>query len=447
MIHQRKNNWLATFLVAGVILLVIAGLALLGSYFTLSRQPSAAAPVAKPIEAVQGGAVAPDLAVLTLAGEDDGRIIGAARSAGELETAYATLAYSTLLSDSARGGDWVLLAEDFAKRGDLTRAAVAYRAAMDMASLAPTLGDQARADLSLQAARGWHRLTQKAQARLALAQAEEIARHGLSMLPAQRRSTLVRAIELLRSMGETDAAQTLNAQLAVASQGPGVQVEPPGVALPGLRGSIVLPSEVATAIAERQAAAAAMAARWLATDEQERAALSAALGAALEAEDAVRTQAYGRLGELSSADRLALLHDRIAWLTVRYRVARGGYGTSLVPAWEVEVDAIGQALQAAYIELINGYGQRIDTLDAEALDFARVELLRQGLLWSRLDLFPGDVEENLAQQLADASSQLRARLGEVGLTVAPSEESGMRFYVLTGSDGPDGQRAEGQGGS
>ena len=53
-----------------------------------------------PQAAIQAGAIAPDIAVLTLAGEPDDRIIRAALDAGERETAYATLAYSVLLPDT-----------------------------------------------------------------------------------------------------------------------------------------------------------------------------------------------------------------------------------------------------------------------------------------------------------------------------------------------------------
>jgi len=440
MTKASRRDWLGYSLVAGVALLAIAGIALLGSYFIYARRAPDALPILAPTHSVQPGSVAPDLAVLTLAGEDDARIIRAARSAGEMETAFATLAYSTLIPDSSRAGEWLLLAADLAER-DPARAASAYRTVMDLASLAPSLGDQSRVDLSLRAAEGFSALGQGALGRLAVGQAEQIARHGLSLLPAQRRLALTQVIEVLGKMGERDAAQLLRSQLTSASQGPGVEVSPALNRLPELRGSIVLPSEVAVAIADRQAAAAALAARWLAADEPERAELTATLGAALEAEDAARIRAYESLGELSPADRLAMLHDRIAWLTIKYRAARGGYGVSLVPAWDAQADSLAQELEQTYMDLVNGYGQQVDTLEADALDQARVDLLRQALLWSRLGLFPGDVEPALAAQLQDASAQLRERMGDVGLTITPSDSSGVRLYILAGPEGPASEQA------
>jgi hypothetical protein len=441
MTPQRKPNWLLYALIAVVVILAVSGLALLGSYFTLARRAAAMVPVTIPTDALQAGAIAPDLAVLTLAGEDDERILRAARDAGETETSYATLAYSTLLADSARSGAWLLLADEAVTR-DTARARMAYRVALDMVGLAPNLGDLARADIALQAADGFFELKQQAVARMALEEAEQIARHGLSLLPAQRRAILVRVVAMLRRMGEMEAAQALSDELASASLGPGVEVQVVEPMLLALRGSSSLPPEVAVAVAARQQAAAALAARWLAEPEPERAALATALGDALQAEDAARMAAYARLGDLAPADRLALLHDRAHWLTIKHRAARGAYGTSLVPVWEGDATAIAQELAATYTELINGYGRQVDTLPAEQQETARVELLRMGLLWSRLGLFPGDAENVLAEQLTDALGQLRTQMGNAGLAIQPHDAAGYRFYVLSGPDGLDKQQAE-----
>jgi hypothetical protein len=124
----------------------------------------------------------------------------------------------------------------------------------------------------------------------------------------------------------------LSQGLAEASRGPAVQVIPPLSLLSSLRGSTVLPSEVAAAISQRQEAAANLAARWLAAEAVERTALATTLGDALLAEDQARTDAYARLGDLSEADRLALLHDRITWLGIK--IAPPADIISLVPSWE-----------------------------------------------------------------------------------------------------------------
>ena len=446
MSHQNKNQWITYALLGGFLILTVAGVVLLAGYFSGRNRAVVQMPTQTALASVEANNVAPDLAVLTLAGEDDERIIRAARDAGELETAYTGLAYSTLLSDSSRSGLWLLLANDLITQGDAGRALVAYNAAMDLAALAPELSDLARADISLQAADGYAELAAGPAAQLALAQAEEIARNGLSLLPAQRRAILTRVIAALRKAGDADAANALNAQLARAGAGVGVEIAAPSPVLTGLRGSIVLPPEVAAAISQRQGAAAALAARWLAAEADERTALASALGDALLAEDAARMDAYARLGDLNDADRLALLYDQVAWQTIKYRAANRAYGVSLVPAWEAQTEAIAQGVAAAYTELINSYGRRLDSLDTASLNVARVELLRQGLLWSELGLFPGDAGGELGRQLVEASGQLRLRLGDIGLSIAINEETGVPFYILRSGDAPIPQAGEQGGG-
>lgn len=429
MKQTPKRNWLLIALAAGMVILIVAGLALLGTYFYLSRQTAAGIQWLNPVEAVRTDAIAPDLAVLTLAGEPDERVIQAALDAGELETAYATLAYSTLLPDTLRSGHWLLLAPRYVERDPL-RAAVCYAAALDHAALAPTLSDNARADLALQAGRGFVALKQPEVARLALAEAESIAQHSPILLPSQRRETLAQVAATYQALGDTQAAAALRARLDTASAGPGVKIEPVPQLLPQLHGSVTLPETVTAAIIAREDAAANLAARWLAAAPDARAALTITLGQALRAEDIARAGFYSGATDLPQEDQLALLHDRVAWLTVKLRVAAGAYGADLAPEWRGEQEQLRSELTAAYTDLVNGYGQQLDSLDVADASIARVELLRQAMLWVRLGLFPGNVEELLSGQLGEAASALWSRQGGVGLTVVSQQAAGRRFYLL-----------------
>ncbi|MGQ9841000.1 MAG: hypothetical protein ACUVR4_10885 [Anaerolineae bacterium] len=421
-------------------LLTVIGLVLLGLYFFTSRQLTP--PVAgwrDPISLVTPEAVAADLAVLTLAGEGDDRVIRAALEAGEVETAYATLAYSVLLPDSARSGHWLLLAGDYRAR-DAGRAAVCYQAALDLASLGPSLSDLARADVSLQVARGYGDLQQRWVAPLALAQAENIARYSLTLLPAQRRSLLLQVISAYEALGEAQLAGALRSRLDLYAAGAGMSGVLPSQLLPSLRGAVVLPQAVTAALAQRQAAAANLAGRWFSVAPAARASLADALGQALRNEDAARLEWYAGADALSMADRLPLWHDQVAWLTVKYRVAGRGYGLSLVPEWEQERAELAAALAGAYTDLINGYGQQLAQLDPLGAAQARLELLRQGVLWARLGLFPDrGAEALLSEQLAEASRQLWTRQGGMGLTIVVQDVQGQRFYLLSGADSPAGQ--------
>jgi hypothetical protein len=429
----RSPNWLLVALVAGVIVLALVGVALLGAYFILSRQHAADAGWVNPVEVVQGKAVAPDLAILTLAGEPDDRIIRAALDSREPETAYATLTHSTLLPDNLRSGGWLLLARNYQQQ-DPARAEIGYQVALDLAALGPNLGDMSRADLSLQAARGYAALGKSQIARLALAQAENIGRYSLSLLPAQRRTLLDQVADVYQLLGDAASARTLREQIDAYAAGPGVTVPAGAPLLPTLRGGVVLPQSVASAMAARQQAAADLAARWLSSSSTSRETLTQALGRSLIDEDAAREEFYAGADTLPLSDRLALLHDKLAWLAVKYRAAQGGYGISLAPDWEAQVGDIRTTLASTYTELINGYGEQLDTLDASEAAQARVELLRQGVLWSRLGLFQDHAEETLSQQLVDASSQLWTRQGGAGLTLIVQDVGDRRLYLLSGSE-------------
>ena len=423
-----------TGIIIAVAVLAVAGLALIGAYFYLSRQPAVVdSGWVNPQALARGSNIAPDLAVLTLAGEPDDRIIRASLDANERETAYATLAYSMLLPDTVRGGQWLVMANAFADEPG--RASTAYQAAMDIAALGPALNDQARADISLQASRGYQNLEQPALASLAVAQAENIARYSLTLLPAQRRSVLTQVAAAYERLAQPDAATRVRANLASYSAGPGVVIESATPLLPTLRGAVVLPADVGAALAARQQAAARLAAQWLAAQPAERDALAQGLSDALVAEDTARAAFYEASANLSLADRLALLHDRINWLSIKLRALKGGYGVTLAPEWAAQSADIEAALAQAYTDLVNGYGQQLDTLDAVEALTARVELLRGSMQWVRLGLF-GDqtVEESLRPQLTEASKELWQRQGGAGLTIISQDEQGLALYLLAGAD-------------
>jgi hypothetical protein len=432
-----RSNAVLVALVASAVLLAAAGVGLLATYFRLTAEETRVVQPSSPIEAIRADQVAPDLAVLPLAGELDERVISAALDAGEMETAFAGLAYAVLLPDSVRSGRWLLLANRF-RISDPERARLADLAALDQVALAPYLSDVARADIALQAARNLLADDQRDMARLALQEAESIAKFSLSMIPAQRRRALTQLVDLYADFGDAQAAGALRSRLEAASSGPGIAGETLPQLLPTLRGSIVLSPEVTEAIVTRQGAAARLAAGWLSAPPSQRQALTEDLAAALIAEDHARQLLYADPDRLELADRLALWHDQITWLTVKTRVAHGDYGLSLVAAWEEEAEAIRAALIDAYYALVNGYGQQLDVLSPAESIPARVELRRQAVQWTRLGLFPdpdGETETALREQLLEASSQLWTRQGNAGLAIVVQEVGGRRFYLLSGASG------------
>jgi hypothetical protein len=130
-----------------------------------------------------------------------------------------------------------------------------------------------------------------------------------------------------------------------------------------------------------------------------------------------------------------MMHDRVAWLTLKYRVARGDFNTSLVSDWDSRADEIGSELSAAYTDLINAYGRQLDTLDAAASTQGSMQLLQQALLWVRLGLFPDQAaaEPKLRDQLVDVSQQMWTRRGGAGLVVVAQDVQGETYYLMAGS--------------
>ena len=122
-----------------------------------------------------------------------------------------------------------------------------------------------RAELSLQAARGFAALAKDKLARLALTQAESIARDSVTLLPAQRRSLLGQVADVYQTLGDTKAARNIREHIDANAAGPGIAVNTGSQLLPTLRGGVVLPEAVVSAMAARQNTAADMAARWLST--------------------------------------------------------------------------------------------------------------------------------------------------------------------------------------
>jgi hypothetical protein len=100
---KRRRSGLLTFLLVAAVLLAVAGVILVSMYFYL--RGSTELPTALPEEpwaAVEVEAISPPLALRTLAGEEEVDTVRAALSVGDLDSTYATLVFSSSLSDAER---------------------------------------------------------------------------------------------------------------------------------------------------------------------------------------------------------------------------------------------------------------------------------------------------------------------------------------------------------
>jgi hypothetical protein len=161
----------------------------------------------------------------------------------------------------------------------------------------------------------------------------------------------------------------------------------------------------------------AEAARWIAAQELAVNMVSGsappekieALGQALMAEDLLKRPYYQ--AEFANTTQLSkkvdFIQAQINWLSIKYRVARQGYGLSLVPEWEEQAEQIRAELTKSYESLYALYADLVVALPEVAqIDRATAERLRTEVLAGELGRYPNYPEEQRRAQLLDAAQTL-----------------------------------------
>lgn len=107
--------------------------------------------------------------------------------------------------------------------------------------------------------------------------------------------------------------------------------------------------------------------------------------------------------------KIGIAKARVDWLIIKYRIALGGYGVQLVPAWTDDLADIRAELNAAHGELHNAYDEQIRTFsDDTAVDRAWFHLLRFEIEQGMLGLYPDYPEEELLSRLTEVTERLIA---------------------------------------
>jgi hypothetical protein len=135
--------------------------------------------------------------------------------------------------------------------------------------------------------------------------------------------------------------------------------------------------------------------------------LIADLSDALLAEDDTRQAYYDRqIAQTKDvAVQIALWRDKIAWLALKYRVARGAFGVSLVSDWEKDRAAIADAEGAAWDELFRlSEAQAAGLPKAPDSAPAQEDILRQELIAARWGWSIATPEQDAIEKL-DAVTQ------------------------------------------
>jgi hypothetical protein len=440
---ESIRKWLFFILASGFLIFVLAGIVAFGAYFFTSRREASLSSWSDPIAHLETDNVKPALALLPLAAVPSSEAFSQALEASELESAYSTLAFSLDLSERERVGSFLLLARRYAEAGNTTKAKLCYRQASDIATLSPVLSDFTRADAYLQVGRGLASLREQGEAKLNYDQAYTIALYSPYLKKAHQKSILDKLVSAYEAISESQRAEeVLNQSAALDLEvSDSTEPEPADKDREFLLGRpnepTLTPQEVAEAEAARREAARNLSDYLLATLKQPPNNLMVNLSHALRTEDEARLSFYNAESAEPPMllEKVAVAWHKVRWLTIKYRVASGGYGLSLIPEWEAQVAEIQSELSKAYEDLYALYGEQVIALpEADAIDRAWVEVLRQEIEVGRLGLYPNYPEEQLTAKLKEATEKLIAAGQDRSLRVDILSQDNVNIFILASDE-------------
>jgi hypothetical protein len=134
--------------------------------------------------------------------------------------------------------------------------------------------------------------------------------------------------------------------------------------------------------------------------------------------------------------QISIVQARIDWLSIKYRVSRGGYGISLVPEWEAQAEEIRAELTKSYELLFALYADLIVAMpDAEQIDLATEEILRREILTGTLGRYPNYPAEQRVAQLIQATAHLVKSKPDERMRVTVLPYGGVDSFVLVDDAG------------
>jgi hypothetical protein len=420
--QPRPYLWLERLLLLAFAFCILVGVLAFAIWWTL-RGPAQPPLGGDPLAAVRTERVLPQLALRELGGDVADGLAVQAIQAGELETARAILTYDTEMKPSARAARLSQLGRSYQQADDPSAAAQAQALALP-AVLDLSIPPLERAQSSVQVARNLLAAGQSAAALAAAQQAQRLATQTPGLLPAQRSQVLADLQELADDLQD----EAFAARVDDLARNP--FLSPSGTQIPHRLATFAqqMPYDAALqqAMAARQQAAGIFADRIALTGGVDIDPERQALAGALLAEDQLRGQFYqqARGGAVSLPQQVWLLQDQLRWQTLKLRIARLGFGVSVLPEWEQQADELLAALGAVY----NDYAAALDA-QAAALPTAADQALQrvENQMWLAQEverglyttISPADLGERLRIVQDDAARQA----GELALPVAYDPDS------------------------
>jgi hypothetical protein len=402
-------------LLGAALLLFCVGLAALGANFVIARGDKVDLTLWKPpLDQVEVKRLTAANSLEVLADVNDAQAIDDALQQGDWESAFAGIAYSPGLTDANRIGTLLLLGSRYAMAKQTSKAAWCYQYATMLAQISPQPSDLVRIQTLLEVAQGLHGLQLDVASRAALDQAYLIAEYSTTLPRDARARLLAQIAELYKTSGaanlatqaqqKSDEAASLQGEKQIGEAHPPFRI---------LTGNLPPDQELADKTKARVTAAKelidALNLHPPKSDKELPQDLIQTLGAKLNDEDGTR-QAYYDAQLKSATDpalQAALLRDKISWLALKLRVARGAFGLSLVAAWEPDATKIATELSDTFDEFYKLTEQQATatnkTVDA---DRQLEDVLRAELVSGRWGLYTYD-ENDLRSRLGDVSNKLR----------------------------------------
>ncbi len=359
----------------------------------------------------------PALALASLGGVPESDIISEAIEKERAETALAATLFHPTLSDADSAGSFLLLAPIYTERGEREKGLFCYRLAGLIATLSPELTNTARTDLFFQVSQGLTQLNEPELAKFYLDQAFIIALRSPFLQTVHRRTIFEQLQRGYIALGERELARR---SLDLSANPPDIEfVSTAGAILPA-GAPVILPEAVQAAEANRWLRAQELAALLVERGGTAPPAAYEALRTALIDEDREKLQFYD--AELDRENqigkRIDLAMAKVAWLSTKHRIARQGFGLSLVPEWETQAEPIRADLTKAYEVLYAAYADLIITLPtATQVEVATAEKLRREVLAGELGRYPNYPELQRQKQLLEAMEQLMVSQPELNVFI------------------------------
>lgn len=359
--------------------------------------------------------IIPAVALGILAGITDASSVDDSLAAGDFEGAFAQIAYSTEFSDANRLGTLLLLGNRYLAGNQIPKAVWMYQYAVFLATVSPLPSDLTRVQTLLEASQGLKAAGMEANARAALDQAYLIADYSFA-LPRNTRADVFdqisRAYRTFNAAKLADETRQKAADVATLVDEDAVNIarRPFQIQPTAPPASAALNQTIDDRIRAARDLVDALNLNPPQNEQEMPVDLIRALGDALFQEDAARADYYTtQYDEATDASaQLGVLRDKLQWLSLKYRVAHGGFGLSLVEEWESDLETIELDLNDTYGEYFAITEQQASGLEkADEASRSTEDTLRSALVAGRWGLYPQYDEGDLLARLNDVSDLLR----------------------------------------